>query len=544
MQDWEDDDSSRYLFKEPCPACGSRDNLARYSDGHGFCFGCGHREKGDGETEKPKGRMLSADLITDGEVRDLPKRGLTQETCARWGYKLGDYKGKKVQIAPYYDAEGNVVAQKLRFPDKTFTTVGDFKKATFFGSHLWGKGRKLVVTEGEIDAMSVSQMQDHKWPVVSIPNGAQGAARAFRKGLEYLSGYDEVIIMFDQDEPGQAAAQECAAILPPGKAKIAYLALKDPNELLKASRGDEIIKAIWNAKTFRPDGIVAGVDLWEDVCKEEVNHSVPYPWAGLNDKTRGARKGELVVITAGSGIGKSAICREIAHYLMTKHGETVGYIALEENKRRTALGLMGIEINRPLHLDRSGVSEEELKKAFDATAGSGKLYLYDHFGSTEIENLMQRLRYLAVSCECGWIILDHLSIVVSALEGDERKIIDQAMTHIRTLVEETGIGLFLVSHLKRPEGKGHEDGAQTSLSQLRGSHAIAQLSDMVIGLERNQQGDNPNVTTVRVLKNRFSGETGEGCHLLYDRETGRLEECNPEFANPSPNGEPEGNENF
>ena len=99
------------------------------------------------------------------------------------------------------------------------------------------------------------------------------------------------------------------------------------------------------------------------------------------------------------------------------------------------------------------------------------------------------------------------------------------MTHLRTLVEETGIGMILVSHLKRPEGnKGHEEGQTTSLSQLRGSHAIAQLSDIVIGLERNQQGEESNTTTVRVLKNRFSGDTGLAGELFYNRETGRLTE--------------------
>jgi twinkle protein len=200
-------------------------------------------------------------------------------------------------------------------------------------------------------------------------------------------------------------------------------------------------------------------------------------------------------------------------------------IMLEESTKRTALGLMGLYLNKPLHLDRNGISEEDLRSSFDATVGSGRVFLYDHWGSSDIDNLLSRVRFLARGCGCQWIILDHLSIVVSGLgDGDERRLIDNAMTSLRTLVEETGVGMFLVSHLKRPEGKGHEQGAQTALSQLRGSHSIAQLSDMVIGLERDQQGDNSNVTTVRVLKNRFSGETGVAGYVHYDRETGRLSE--------------------
>ncbi len=347
-----------------------------------------------------------------------------------------------------------------------------------------------------------------------------------RQQLEWLEQYESVVIMFDMDEPGQEAAKLCAEILKPGVAKIATLPMKDPNELLLAGRGQEIIKAIWNAQEFRPDGIISGKDLWEQVAKEDAVVSVSYPYRALQEKTKGLRKGELVTVTAGSGIGKSAFVREIAHHLIVDEHESVGMIMLEENPRRTALGLMGISMNKPIHISREGVSEHDLKSAFDATVGSGRVYLYDHWGSSDIDNLLSRIRFLSKGCGCGWIVLDHLSIVVSGLEtGDERRLIDMTMTHLRTLVEETGVGMILVSHLKRPEGnKGHEEGQVTSLSQLRGSHAIAQLSDLVIGLERNQQGEESNTTTVRVLKNRFSGDTGVAGELYYNKDTGRLSE--------------------
>lgn len=133
---------------------------------------------------------------------------------------------------------------------------------------------------------------------------------------------------------------------------------------------------------------------------------------------------------------------------------------------------------------------------------------------------------MIVALGCKYIFLDHISIVVSGMsndeEGGERKAIDMLMTNLRSLVEETNVTMFVISHLKRPEKKGHEEGGQISLSQLRGSGGIAQLSDMVIGLERDQQGETPNVLTLRVLKNRFSGETGISGQLYYNTETGRL----------------------
>ena len=208
-------------------------------------------------------------------------------------------------------------------------------------------------------------------------------------------------------------------------------------------------------------------------------------------------------------------------------GQTIGYIALEENVKRTSLGLMSIELNKPIHLQSNDVPMEELRHAFINTVGSGRVYMYDHWGSTDSENLLSKIRYLVRGCQVDYIVLDHISIVVSGLEGgDERRIIDNTMTKLRSLVEELNCGMILVSHLKRPSGdRGHEDGAQTSMSQLRGSAAIGQLSDMVIGLERNQQDkDKPNVSQVRVLKNRWSGETGLSCSLEYNTETGRMNE--------------------
>jgi twinkle protein len=533
---------SHVVGTEPCPKCGSKDNLKRYSDGHAHCFGmgCGYREKGDGTTQRDsevttfasseaEDRPKQKGVLTfQGEISSIPDRKIREDTCQHFGYRLTD-KGN--QIAYFFDEHRRPVAGKVRLkpgPDgkKKFKWIGDPKAAGLYGSWLWpSTGKMLVITEGELDCLAVSQLQGNKWPCGSITNGAQGAAKQIKENLEKLNGFDTVVFMFDMDEPGQLAANECAELLPPGKAKIASLPLKDANECLMQGKGEDVIRAMWNARTYRPDGILSGADLWDDIISDKHGKRILYPWDCLNEKTHGAGESELVTLTAGSGIGKSAVVREIAHHFQ-KQGHTVGMIMLEEAVRHTATAMMGLHLNKRLHISREGVTQEQLREAFEMTVGSGRVYLYDHFGSTEIDRLVSRVRHLAKGLDCKYIFLDHLSIVVSAMteDGDERKLIDRAMTLLRTLVQETGINLHLVSHLKRPEGRGHEEGAHTSLSQLRGSHAIAQLSDIVIGLERNQQGDNPNETYLRVLKNRFSGEAGPCGSLHYDTDTGRLTE--------------------
>jgi twinkle protein len=290
-------------------------------------------------------------LITDIEFSALPKRGLNEETCRKFGYGVSKFGGKPVQVAPYFGSDGTVKAQKLRFADKSFTVLGSIKECGLFGQNLWRDGGKmLVITEGEIDAMSVSQLQDNKWPVVSIPSGADGAERAIRQNLEWVEKFESVVLMFDMDDPGQGAARDCALLLTPGKAKIARLPLKDANLCMTEGRGKEVIDAMWGAKVFRPDGIVDGRELW-DRLKEKDPPRIPYPWSGLNEKLHGLGRGELITLTSGSGIGKSSVCRELAHWLMGM-GEKVGYIALEESVKRTALGIMGIELNRKLHIEK------------------------------------------------------------------------------------------------------------------------------------------------------------------------------------------------
>ena len=141
------------------------------------------------------------------------------------------------------------------------------------------------------------------------------------------------------------------------------------------------------------------------------------------------------------------------------------------------------------------------------------------------------IEYMALGLDIRIIFLDHLSILLSGLDGDERRMIDTTMTKLRSLVERTGISLFLVSHLRRTQtDKDHTDGAKVSLGQLRGSQAISQLSDTVLALERDQQADN-DVSTLRVLKNRYSGETGIAAQLQYDKTTCRFNETKDPILN-------------
>ena len=531
------ENESNLLFKGACDNCGSSDGNAHYDDGHAFCFVCNTRTT-DGSCTAPNPTPKGGNMdLLRGEYRALGKRKLTEETVRKYGYHVATMNGETVQVADY-KRDGKVVAQKVRTPSKDFRMLGEAGQAGFFGQHLFTRNDKmLVVTEGEIDAMSVSQALNHKWPVVSLNGGASSAQRTFRKESEFVEQFERVILMFDQDEAGQEAVAKVAPLLRPGQAFIATCPAKDASDAIVQGKHADLVKAVWDAEEYRPDGIIDASTLWDEVTKVEVYEQHPYPWDGLNEMTHGIRKGELVTITSGSGMGKSSVVRELMYDLI-QNGYKLGAMFLEESVKRTLLGLMGIHANVPMHLHGYEADEDTMREAFEATAGTGRLLMYDHFGSSQIEALLSKVVYL---CQqgCDFIVIDHVSMIVSGIgDGDERRLIDNLMTQLRTTVSRFGVGMIVVSHLKRPEGVSHEEGGRTTLGQLRGSAAIAQLSDMCLSLERNQQADDPalrNRTILRVLKNRYLGMTGPAAQLDFDVKTGRLSEVSFSTPTGSPN---------
>ena len=261
-----------------------------------------------------------------GKPEQIPRRNLTVETCQKWGYHTAMYNGEPVQVANYKSRNGTLVGQKIRTATKQFHIKGELMG--LYGQHLWKDGgKRVVVCEGEIDALSISQAFGNKWAVASVPNGAGGAKKYISQAIDWLESFEKVIFCFDNDDVGRRGALGCAALLTPGKASIAELPLKDASDMIVAKRSEELVNCLWQAREYRPDGIVGGEEIWQAVIKEDTSECQPYPYAALNAMTHGIRRGELVTICAGSGIGKSLFCREVCHHLL-ELGETVGYIAL------------------------------------------------------------------------------------------------------------------------------------------------------------------------------------------------------------------------
>ena len=514
-------ETSEFITHKACSNCPSSDALAVYSDGHEYCFSCGYTKHANGENLKDSKGHANQSITYEGEFARIASRNISEETCKKFNVRVS-HPGPVIRF-PYFTTSRQISSYKEKTKEKDFYWKGKNVDKTLFGQHLFGSGKTLVISEGEIDCLSIWEARKN-WPVMSIANGAKGAYKNLSAQLPALLKFEEIILFFDNDIAGQEAAEECASLFPADRVFIARLAgYKDASEALQAKDAEAIRQAIWNKKPYSPRAIIDGRSLFDLVTKPINGKDADWPFPGLNTLTGGLRLGELCVWTAATGCGKSTATGEVCVSLIDQ-GFTVAYIALEESVQRQALRLMTVKANKPLHLNNE-IPEDELRKAFESSIGSGKVYLRSGFGSVDPDHLLNDIRFVVKNFGAQFVIIDHLSILLSGNNDDERKLIDKIMTKLRSFVEETNIGMILISHLRRSHNdKGHEEGAQVSLGQLRGRHSIAQLADICCSLSRDITSG-ANTTKLTVLKNRFNGQTGpiDGV-LSYNKETGRLVE--------------------
>lgn len=534
----DNDNGSEFVTHIPCDNCGSSDANSLYTDGHTHCFACNHHKNGDGSKTQAPARKVMQGLIT-GEVSPLIARGITQATCQHFNYMKGTYRNRPVQIAPYYDADGNMVAQKVRFQDKTFAWLGDPKTALPFGATKFAKaGKMVVVTEGEIDALAMSQVQDNRFPVVSIACGADKPTNDEGKALpmakikkyaaihrDYFRNFEKVIIMFDSDEQGRASARAFAEVIGP-TARIAELTEHDAADMLKAGKTAEMISAMWNAVPHRPSGLVELSSLRASVM-EGIKEGLSWPWESLTKLTYGIRRGEVYCLGAGTGVGKTDVFTQIIEHIVRVHNLPVGVFSLEQAPRETAIRIAGKRAKQRFHVPDAGWTTEQFSATWDDLERSGRVFLYDSFGQNDWDIIEDRIRFLAQAEGVKDFFIDHLT-ALAAWKDDERKALEEIMSRIGGLVKELDITVYLISHLATPEGKPHEEGGRVMIRHLKGSRSIGFWCHYIFALERDQQAENLAVrltTLFRVLKDRYTGQaTGQTFPLQYDQATGMLNE--------------------
>ena len=547
------------LTHQPCidPDCGSSDALSVFKNGSAKCFSCDkiwspaeYQRATQDQDYVPIGKSSRSTTpenvrASGGELRAIESRCLSLSTVKKYNVRVVvDENGNDIKHHyPYYSGDTEVikirdVIAKRNNESGAFRWTDGASKVDFFGKQLFESKQKFVTLfEGEIDTMSGYQMLNNantNFAAIGVKSSSE-AERAVRNNLEYLYSFDNVVLCFDMDEPGRKATEKVARLLKTGKTKIVTLPAEynDVNEMLMAGKQQEFKDAWFGAKTYTPSGLVSVSDQKDRYLDRPKKLSIPFPWQGMNRKLEGLRQGEITVITAGTGLGKSAVCRELQHWLLKTTDDNIGVVMLEESYERTIDGLMSIEANEKLSQDsvREIYSKERLSEWHDALfegTNKNRVWVYEHFGENNLNAIADRVKFMSAGSGCKWIFIDHIHMISASGGENETVEINKIMHKFRALCEELNIAIITVSHLRRLDGnKGHENGADVALNHMRGSHVIAQIADSVIALERNQQAENEidaRTTRLKVLKNRYTGETGVAGHIIYEPVTGRLNE--------------------
>jgi len=519
---------STFVKHGPCSSCGSSDAKAIYSDSHTVCFACDAYEHGDGSsvnTNKTRARPLEM----TGTIAAIQDRRISMETCKRYGVTVESGADGSISKHhyPYHSQEGTtVVGTKVRnVATKDFYATGDLGTAGLFGQQSFASGGKYItITEGEIDAMAAYEMNGG-FPAVSIRSGANSAVKDIKASLEYLETFDNVVICFDNDEAGIKAAQDVLPLFSPRKAKVCTLPLKDAGDMLKANKVREYTKCWWDAKAYKPEGVVSlgDSDVWDKFLKRGTEEVTPLPasFGSLNAMMNGGiAAGEVTVIGALTSIGKTTMVYNLVHGMYTESAKKIGCVFLEADVGETVEKLLSVYMGTNIaDVPNENRDYNLYHEKYDEMAQSDKLHILDHQGALEADELFAKMQYLVKGLDCDVIILDPLQ---AAVTSNENGTIDAFMDKCLKLAKNTGVSIIIVSHMRKPHAKDAHDVGEYD---LKGSGSINQIAFNTILLSRDKMTDDDyarNCTQVQLVKCRRTGRTGVAGWLFYESNTSRL----------------------
>jgi len=519
---------AEFIGHQSCPHCGSSDALAVYDDGHGYCFSCTTYVK---EVDNVENTATVVSYNRPAEMFGTPMaitdRRISLDTVKKYGVTVENAPNSREPIRqhyPYYDSHNHFIGTKVRtIADKRFSTSGDMKHNTLFGQQLFkNEGRFVTVTEGELDALAAFEMLGSKYPVVSVSKGAAGAVKDFKANLEWLEGFENVVICFDNDSAGREAAEKCAQILSPNKARIVSLgAFKDASDYLVNNKVRDFTSEWWEAKTYRMTGIVTLEDAWEDFVKRGTEEIIPFPesFGALNHMMNGGiAAGEITVLGALTSIGKTTMVNEIVYHFWKNTGKRIGCAFLEASKGEAVENLLTIHTGHNLSLeDRSNINYDQLHTDIIT---DGRILLLDHAGAVDSDELFIKLRAMIKGSGCEILVIDPLQ---AAVTSNTNETIDDFMDRLLKLSKETNASIIVVSHMRKPSLSNPHN---VNEYDLKGSGSINQIAFNTILLSRDKMSDDDyarNSTMVQVVKCRRTGMTGMAGWLYYNSQTGRLE---------------------
>jgi len=514
---------------QPCPypSCESSDAFSWNTNGYGRCHACERsypsREKPfDWAKEKYPTKENSLNVVehftpkrieapTDG--RYLGMRGITASTME--DFKVYTYEDRQEYVYP----SGGIKVRRL--DEKAFYAKNGFKGDELFGMNLFTAGcsKKVTITEGELDALSVAQMLKSSYinPVVSLPS-ATPSKKLWDNCHDWLNSFDQIVLSVDGDEAGNAVADKIAKMFPNKVYRVDHSKFKDANDFLKAGAGAEFKAAWWNANKYTPENVLNTTEQFLSLYHDTPEHQyVPTGIQALDDKILGLMQGHFTVIKAQTGIGKTEVMRFL-EFNMLQNKIPIAAWHLEETKLRSLLGLVSYQLKDNLTrrdlIDLKGAEQQVIGAITSLTKGElfYQFYLGDGQGA---DDLIDQIRFFSQAAGCKFVFFEPIQDVVagSSEESKEQMLADLSI-RLSKLAAELNVGIVTIAHT-------NENG-DTKYCKM-----IGQRASVIIDLQRDKDADTleeRNTTYIRVEKNRPCSEVGSAGKMRFNSDTFTLRE--------------------
>jgi replicative DNA helicase len=265
----------------------------------------------------------------------------------------------------------------------------------------------------------------------------------------------------------------------------------------------------------------------------------------FDDMTSGLKGGELIVLAARPGQGKTTLAMNMAANVSTQMGQNALVFSLEMGRFELLLRMLSGESRVHLEDLKKGRFPPNRSQAIQAAIDKitmAPLYLEDS-GTVDIWDIMTLSRKIAVDLEqknekLGLVIVDYLQLVSDpeARKHGRQHEVASVSRSLKQLARVVDVPVIAISQMNRSVEQRKGDSAKPQLSDLRESGAIEQDADMVLFIHRESAGDmekeenfeNRGTAELIIAKHR-TGPVGS-IRLAYSPEINRFDNRMPSGA--------------
>lgn len=462
---------------------------------------------------------LSRELTTkDAAISYLESRGISKETAEKYNITTKE-NDDNVLVFPFLDDKKQLVTIKYRKID--FDKSKDKNKEWFeanckpilFGMYQCEDFSRLVITEGQIDSLSVSEAGIKN--AVSVPNGANGFSWV-PHCWDWVCKFEEVVVFGDCENGTVTLAETIRKRFNKSNIRVVrikdYQDCKDANELLQKHGPESLQNALNQAELIESDKIIRASSV--EAVDVENTPSVSTGIDGLDKAMSGGfRKGELIVITGKRGDGKSTFVSQLVCNVLNN----------EDSKVFMYSGEM-ININVKRWLDMQLVGKKQI---FNSTIDklnawyNDRLFFFDNTAIAEDEEIeVLKIAEQAIGkYGCNFIVIDNLMTALDSGNNDIYRMQSSFAKKCAALARRTESTVLLICHPRK--SSGNEDFDNDFIS---GSADITNAANYVLCYQRFRNSQ-PNERRLTVNKNRLTGKllTGDnGILLLYSEDSKRI----------------------